>query len=111
MGLFKKIDLYAVQFQTTQMIIYVRGIIELAKNLAEDTDRVTRLKESLCPACYYSKDGVIVGQSFIRWNCGICQKEGCDGHPMHSLCEACAMAHGLCKRCGADLDLKVRRKL
>lgn len=106
----KKIDAVAVLFQTTQNDIYIRERIKEAHAMEHDTDRVARRKDCLCKFCHY-RGSVIAGQAFTDGECGICRT------PIQSsntyipvLCRDCAKKHSLCRQCGADMELRTRRR-
>lgn len=106
----KKIDLYSVCFQSTLASRWVRGQIELAKHLEADDEREERLKQQKCKFCYYRSG--LAGQAFTNWQCGLCDYEGQNANTdVPALCIVCAEAHGLCVKCGGDLEMKQRRKL
>ena len=106
----RKVDKVAVLFQTTQNDIAVRELIKEAKEMEFDTDRAARLKALLCKLCYY-RGGRIAGQAFTEWNCAVCGKA--DQHPNTAtpvVCADCAKEHSLCRDCGADLELRTKRR-
>lgn len=106
----KNIDLYNVQFRTTQNAIYVRETIKLAKVLELDTDRVARLKALRCKMCFYVKSG-ICGQAFTERQCGLCDEMLLSGNTnVNVLCYSCGKDNGLCVECGADVELRERRR-
>ena len=52
----------------------------------------------------------IGGAAMTRWTCAFCGKQAwCGNTAVDVLCHDCAAEHGLCKHCGADIDLKNRR--
>lgn len=82
-------------------------------NLLSDIDSEKRIKERLCPICYYIKNSYLAGRAFTEWSC-----EGCDEpQPMYpntaypKLCNSCSTKYGLCIRCIADIYLCGRVKL
>ena len=68
----------------------------------QDKHRGHRLAAILCVWCW-GDSRQIAGD---RHQCGICS--GACGADI--LCAKCADVNGLCRRCGADIDLKIRRK-
>ncbi len=75
-----------------------------------DNEKKKRIGALLCKTCFYS-GGRMAGQAFTEWNCRVCLKDQPDwpntGTPL--ACEKCAREHNICKECGADLWLRVRR--
>lgn len=106
-----KLDMNKVNQETYWRQKRMKETLRRAKNFTEDTDRVARLKKQECPWCYYA-DSKIGGQAITESNCA-----GCNGHitsgntNIDMLCSACARILGLCLHCGADIDLKNRRKI
>lgn len=79
--------------------------------LVTDARREDRLTKQECRPCFYlySKAG---GCVITHSPCGQCEKEmvfatNCTDR----LCIECAKSMRLCKHCGADIELKQRRKL
>jgi hypothetical protein len=93
---------------------YARKSIEkLTKALeyiASDPQAAVRRSEHECPVCYYLERGSkIVGHGFTTYTCQECEKE--HRHPntgVPRLCRECAEAKRVCRRCGADIELKER---
>jgi hypothetical protein len=90
---------------------YVETALSDAKKLASDEDRTERLTKGLCLSCFYLFKTRMGGAAMTQRDCAGCEKE------MHFsstatdlLCLACATHNALCTRCGADLELKERRK-
>lgn len=81
-----------------------------AMNLLTDPDKKKRREQGLCSWCYYD-GGRMAGQAFTDWNCRACLKDQPawpnTGHPL--ICDQCCKRHTLCRECGADLFLRVRR--
>ena len=93
---------------------YGIACVEHARKLVQAHDhsegRVERHAKQLCVKCYLADR--IGGAVMTDRQCGLC------GTLMHFgntntdvLCPACAKENLLCKHCGADIDLKNRRKL
>jgi len=107
----KKLDLYKVQWQTDQVRRRVESTINLAGQYIDDPDRVARLKKQECLLCFYA-DSRIGGAAMTSSNCAGCNKQmGFGSTCVDLLCAECAKKLKLCHHCGADIDLKGRRKL
>jgi predicted RNA-binding Zn-ribbon protein involved in translation (DUF1610 family) len=106
----KKLDLYTVQWNTSMRNHHRVSIIRQA-NAMQDKDQKERHEAQECPLCFYVSSR-IGGAAMTTSNCAGCNKEMDFGSTyVDLLCPECAKALGLCKHCGADLDLKGRRKL
>lgn len=88
----------------------------LRRNLAKldlDVYRDARFQHRECPACYYLRSERIAGQGFTDWRCSSCgtqqQPWSNTNHP--HFCNDCCDLHGMCCRCGGDLDLAERKSL
>ena len=92
---------------------YLDAMLERAEQLSEDAQRKQRREAGFCRLCYPGYGaGRIGGAMSTIVLCGLCDKELHFGSTcVDKLCADCAKAHGLCKHCGADIDLKQRRKL
>lgn len=89
------------------MISYYRRRLRQAN---EDVDRKKRLAAGECVMCHYdrSRIGCAVCTSV---QCAFCDEVLYSGSSnIDLMCTACAVKAGLCKHCGADIDLKNRRK-
>lgn len=83
--------------------------IEKAKLMVNDPNKKERQERQLCVSCNYSER--IGGQSITYSRCGICSREmSFPSTATDLLCKDCAVNNGLCKCCGADIDLKERRR-
>ena len=88
-----------------------RGYYEDCKKVIEDPDKKNRLEKSECVLCYYYY-GKIGGSVMTSTECGSCNKELSFGNTcVDVLCPECAKKYRVCRHCGADLELKSRRKL
>ncbi len=87
----------------------VEHFIETAKNMTTDPERKERMSRHECVACYYSSR--FGGSAVTTQPCMSCGKEELYGNTnTDALCLDCAKKHGLCKHCGGDIKLRVRRK-
>lgn len=76
-----------------------------------DLDKRERKAAHLCKPCYYIM-GTVAGQAFTETECALCFKKlGFSSTLVDAICEECAKKKGLCRRCGGDLNSKVRRKI
>lgn len=102
----KPFNLYHVEVATSTALGYVRR----CQKVVDDADRVERITQQKCKFCFYA--GKMVLNAFDKKPCKICGTEIVSSHiPADSLCVECAIKHKLCRDCGADLELKSRRKL
>ena len=84
--------------------------LEHAKNLETDPRKAERIEKSECVVCFYGSR--IGGASMTNRECMSCGKN--ELYPSTAtdvLCMGCAKKHDLCKHCGADIKLRVRRKV
>jgi len=107
-----RIDLSSVNRNTSRALTQGAEIMALADAYEQDADRYERWKDQLCCACFYLRRGRLAGQAFTDRPCGVC------GVSMtfpttatDALCPECSKKLKLCKRCGADIELRKRRKL
>lgn len=102
----KPFNLYHVEVATSNAINYV----DRCQRVVDDVDREQRLKAQKCKYCFYA--GKMVLNAFEKKPCGLCGVEVVSAHiPANKLCMSCAVTHKLCADCGADVELKRRRKL
>lgn len=87
----------------------VNLILARAQEVKTDPKKGERVAANECIGCFYSSR---IGGSAMTdrpcMSCGINQMYGSTYTDV--LCLACAKNHGLCKHCGGDIDMKVRRK-
>lgn len=90
---------------------HVNDVLSSAKRLSTDEDRAERIKQSLCPCCFYLNKVRIGGAAMTTRECASCDKEMLfSSTATNLLCLPCASENKLCMRCGADIELKERRK-
>lgn len=81
-----------------------------AAKMVNDIYREERLQTQECQSCYYNPK--IGGCAMTKRNCSACNTEMLFGSTnTDKLCLQCAKGRGVCKHCGADLDLKTRRQV
>lgn len=72
-----------------------------------DPDKVARINEQLCVICYYLPK--ISGQAFSETNCHACNVGMTFANTdVNHYCDRCSEADFICKKCGADLNLRKR---
>lgn len=75
-----------------------------------DPAKKARLEKQECVACFYSGSR-IGGATVTTRQCGLCDESLLSGNTnVDVLCVGCARRAQLCRHCGADIDLKNRRK-
>jgi hypothetical protein len=87
-------------------------ILQAARGLAEDHQKEARQASQLCTCCFYVVPVRIAGAALTTVPCGLCQTP-CTfaSTAVDRLCVECAKGHELCKRCGADIELREQRSL
>lgn len=91
----------------------VQNALRLAESLQNDTDRVERLKFSECKACYYISrgQGRIGGAAVTSTSCRLCAGEMVFSSTVtEELCSPCAKKESLCRHCGGDLEMRLKRR-
>ena len=85
------------------------AVVLHAENLKNDPDHKKRMERQECSYCFY---GSRFGGSAMTYQPCMC----CGSQQVYSntstdvLCKMCAIAGALCKHCGADINLRTRRK-
>ena len=106
----KKLDAYTVLFEGTMRRRHLNGILEEADNIRSDRLKQERLDKSECKICFYVS-GRMGGCAMTQRPCSICGKDYWYGSTCtDALCMECAREHELCKHCGADRELRERRR-
>lgn len=95
--------------KTYQKARYVADIVASARAMENDTKAEARRAAQRCRACFY--DGPVLAGAAITdqpcMSCGEVQSYGSTSTDV--LCMDCAKTHQLCKKCGADFDLRLDR--
>ena len=87
----------------------VNDWIELVEKVTNDTDKAKRLERNWCKACHYSSH--LGGCAMTTRPCMNCEKDvGYGSTNTDVLCLDCAKQLKLCKHCGGDLEMRIRRK-
>lgn len=88
---------------------YVNSVLELAAQMTNDPDKATRIEAHLCKACFYASR--MGGAAMTMRTCGCCGSEELYGSTdTDAFCKPCATKNDLCKHCGGDIEMRVRRK-
>ncbi len=96
---------------TVQGKQYTEQALLSAKKLSTDEERTERLNECLCLSCFYLRRVRIGGAAMTSKECATCDTVmQFSSTATDMLCPPCAKENALCKRCGADIELKQRRK-
>lgn len=102
----KQIDLCEV-LRSTDLAL---DRMDRARMLIEDPRESDRLAAQECRPCFYSsKAGGAACSSSDCGGCGATVRSGSTNVPR--LCKDCARKLRLCRHCGADINLRNRRKL
>jgi hypothetical protein len=87
----------------------VESWIELAKTVQDDTKKHERIKAHFCKACFYGSH--IGGQAIRSQPCMACHKDQMYSSTYtDALCLECSIDMQLCKHCGGDIDLRIKRR-
>lgn len=88
----------------------VRGWLEHAAEVQADGRKAERRARLECVACFYG--GRIGGAAMTSRPCMCCgSRELYSSTATDALCRPCATAGDLCKRCGGDREMRVRRRV
>lgn len=106
----KKLDAVAMEGATRRAKNYVADAIDLAVQVQNDTLKADREKRGECKACFYLHSGIGGAAMTTRAcaSCGVDQQYS--STCTDALCDGCAKRLGLCRLCGGDVDMKLRRK-
>lgn len=89
----------------------IQHILQLAERIASDVEKEKRESMHLCLCCYYARSQRIGGAAITSKPCGVCEETMQFGSTAtDAVCDSCAKEQGLCKQCGADIELAERRK-
>lgn len=90
----------------------VDGCASRALAALSDPKRKERLEKPECICCFYIRTPRIGGAAMTTQPCGKCEQNMMFGSTSTDmLCPDCAKKLKLCRHCGADLNLKDRRKI
>lgn len=80
-----------------------------AYKFENDPDVALRRADQTCVYCYYSPR--YGGQAMTESKCVVCGDEICNANTNTDMvCLTCAALHELCRHCGGDIEMRVRRK-
>lgn len=88
---------------------YVADVLDMAETLTKDPRKSDRLEKQECKTCFYSSR--LGGAAITEQPCAGCGKH--QSFPSTNtgvFCMDCASANDLCKHCGGDIKLRIRRK-
>jgi|GEM_PF-1730318 len=104
------IDRYHVVAKTDRALHHLEETVSRAREAAEDLRRQERLQKGECRSCFYLV-GRIGGAVVTSRPCGLCGEEMLFANTCTDvLCPSCSKSHSLCRHCGADLELRPRRR-
>lgn len=87
--------------RTAETLSFIDIMEGFCKNMKEDPAREKRRAEQLCRACYYDPERQI--REGKRSLCVACHDRVVTDA---AICWICADEQDLCKRCGADIELR-----
>lgn len=89
---------------------YLVEYIAKANAAERDSNRAERIEKGECRYCFYCK-GKAGGSACSSRPCACCGVEVYSANTcIDVLCKPCADKHELCVHCGADRELRARRK-
>jgi hypothetical protein len=108
---------HAKNFTTTDMTLAtliatrsVESAVARAHKLTTDPDKEARLQRGFCRACFYA-GARMAGQAFTTQPCACCREDQrYSSTATDALCKPCADKHDLCKHCGGDRDMDLKRE-
>jgi len=104
----EKIDINDIYYNNFLRKEHIKNLMEIAEKFQKDPDKKARKKENNCIPCYYYNG--MHGNNMPIKNCDFCKKPvQYFNSDVDKICLDCASKYGLCKRCGADIDLKNKR--
>lgn len=104
-----KFDTATLISQTSWSREHYSAILERAATFLLDPQKEKRIQAQLCIPCFYVER--IGGATMTFQDCADCGVEQCFGSTdTDMLCLTCARKNVLCRHCGGDINMKVRRK-
>lgn len=106
------IDRVSIERNTYASGYYLEAVVDRADKMTQDLEAGKRKKESYCVMCYVPYGaGRVGGAACTSRECGLCDTIIHSGNTnIDMLCQPCAVENRLCRHCGADVDLRNRRK-
>lgn len=87
----------------------VKHVLDLAEQISTDARKAERLKRQECKGCFYGSR--LGGAAITQRACMCCaQMQSYGSTATDVLCMPCAQKSELCKHCGGDIELRVRRR-
>lgn len=84
--------------------------LQAALDYKADAEKKQRLKNGYCRTCFYLRRGLMAGQAFTAWECGICGAEKVHHHTgTPVVCAPCSKEHRICVECGGDIGTNTKR--
>lgn len=106
----RRYDRVRYERETGNAKYLMEQLLERAENVRSDPKRIERHESSVCQMCFYC-GGRVGGACVTFKQCDLCGVRMMHGSTAtDAVCLECAKKHGVCRRCGADVDLKMRRK-
>ena len=100
-----------IEFRNQQAKAAIRFWRSMVTKIDADEQRKERREKGVCPVCFYREGGRVGGARCTSAQCGFCDETLHSGSTaIDVLCQSCAVASGICRQCGADMELKNRRK-
>lgn len=88
----------------------IQSVMDYAQQLESDPKREERLARNMCKACFYGPPR-IGGSAMTSQPCMCCGDDQMYASTNTDvLCLDCAKAHGLCKHCGGDVEIRTDRE-
>lgn len=98
-----------MQSATARAGAYVNRILAGAKALELDERKVERIAKHECKSCFYG--GRMGGAAMTEQPCMSCtQPQLYSSTATDVLCRPCAEYASLCKHCGGDLEMRLKRR-
>lgn len=106
----KKIDRVSITRRSQESRDLMEDVILKSERVSNDPDKKDRLEKCQCKSCYYLR-GRIGGAAITNKPCDMCKEEQMFSSTCtDALCTKCAKDNDLCKFCGGDLHMRVRRR-
>jgi hypothetical protein len=91
--------------------LYSANRLEKAVRFATDNLKSRRTEQQECRYCFYLHSERIGGRAITTGECGICGEIMMFNFTCtDAVCPECATKYQLCKHCGGDIDMRVKRK-
>jgi hypothetical protein len=98
---------HTIEGQNTRAKECIDSVLKKAEKINSDEDKKERLDQCLCKACFYILNMRMGGATMTSRPCGVCDLEmNFSSTATDAICPSCANENNLCKRCGANMDLK-----